>query len=339
MAEAWVGIAAVGYYVPDGVQTSSEMAELAGFPEYVFTDKIGIRQKPVAGPEEHPSDMGLKAAQAALARAEISPEMVDVIAYCGGAFYDYGLWSPAARIQHQLGALNACAFEVRNGCNGGNLGLHLVSRQLLADPELECGLVVCSDAFSRLVNYQDDRQLSLFHCSDGATAAVLLRNQPSNRLRAYTAVSDGTFVDAIRVPLGGTRMAWTPDSVAQGLDRWLIEDPEELAIVYSDLYLKNYVRVIRDAVRKSGRRVEEIDFLFTNQVKRSTLEAILQRLGLPAESSYPTIERFGHMAASDTLLALALSTEEGKIGRDDLVVLASSGTGFNWAAMVLEYRA
>lgn len=333
-----VGIAAIGCYIPRQVETSREMAEKSGFPEYVFTDKIGIRQKPVAAADEHPSEMGARAALDALERAGVSPEMIDVVVYCGGAFYDYGVWSPAARVQQEIGAINAFAFEVKNGCNGGNLGLHLASRQLMTDPEWEHALVVCSDVFSRLVNYQDDRLLTLFHCSDGATAAVLRKNEPSNRLLAYSGISDGNLVDAIRVPLGGTRIPWSQEGTDARLDHWLIEDPEGLALVFSDVYLKNYVRVVRDAVRKSGYSIADVDLLFTNQVKNSTLDAVFDALGVPRDRTLRTLEQYGHMAASDTLLALSRSLEEGRVKPGSLVVLASSGTGFNWAATVMRFQ-
>jgi 3-oxoacyl-[acyl-carrier-protein] synthase III len=332
-----VGIAAIGTHFPEGVETSREMAARSGFPEYVFVDKIGVRQKPVAAPDEHPSDLGLAAARDALARAALSPEAVDVVVYCGGAFYDYGVWSPAARIAHEIGALNAFAYEVKNGCNGGNLGLHVASRQLLDDPDLEWAVVVCSDTFSRLVNFADERLITLFHCADGATAAVLRKNHPGNRVLAYAGITDGSFVDAIRVPLGGTRVPWQAGGHGGELGCWQIEDPDRLAFVFSDLYLRNYVRVVREAVRKCGRTVADIDFLFTNQVKASTLDAIFAKLGLAPEKTCRTLERYGHLAASDTLLALAQTLAAGRIRTGDLVVLASSGTGFNWGATVVQY--
>jgi 3-oxoacyl-[acyl-carrier-protein] synthase-3 len=335
---AAVGIAAIGSYIPEGVETSREMAAKSGFPESVFVDRIGLRQKAVAAPQEHASDLGIKAALDALARARVAPEDVDLVLFCGCAFYDWGVWSPAARIQHQIGAANAFAYEVKNGCNGGNLGLHLASRHLLADPDLDCALVVCADLFSRLVDYADERLISMFPGGDGATAAVLRKHHPGNRVLSYAGISDGSLVDAVRVPFGGTRLSWDGQGGAPGrAGCWQIEDPERLAAVFSDLYLQNYVRVVREALRKCGRSLAEVDFLFTNQVKKSTHEAIFAALGLPPDKTCRTMEHFGHQACSDTLLGLAQSLAAGRIRPGDLVVLASSGIGFHWAATVLQY--
>src|SRR5215218_7978238 len=73
-----VGVTAIGKYIPQGVLTSRDLAKRSGFPEYVFAEKIGLRQKPIAGPEEHPSDLGVKAAADALRRARVSPEQIDL---------------------------------------------------------------------------------------------------------------------------------------------------------------------------------------------------------------------------------------------------------------------
>jgi 3-oxoacyl-[acyl-carrier-protein] synthase-3 len=327
-----VGIVTVGTYVPETVETSREMSEKSGFPEKVFVDRIGIRQKPIAAPDEHPGEMGAKAARDALRRAQVDPAEIDLVLFGGCAFYDYGVWSPAAHIQNAIGAFNAFAYEVKNGCNGGNLGLHLASRHLLADPDMEYALVVCSDVFSRLVNYQDERMISMFPGGDGATAALIRKGHGGNRILSYSGISDGSLVDAVRVPAGGTRV---PD-VGRG-SSWQIDDPEQLASVFANLYLKNYVHVVSEALRKSGHSVADIDFLFTNQVKKSTAQSILEALGLSPEKTCRTMELYGHLASSDTLLGLAQTLDAGRIQEGDLVVLASSGIGFHWAATVVQY--
>ncbi|MCJ8283486.1 MAG: hypothetical protein MJK14_27790, partial [Rivularia sp. ALOHA_DT_140] len=150
-----VGIASVGYYLPSGVMTAEEMSKLSNLPEIVFTEKIGINKKPIAGKDEHPSDMGMKAALKAIDNAGITPQDINLIAYCGAGDYDYRFWSRAAKIQGEIGAENAFAFEVKNFCNSGNLGIHLCRNMLLADDELTYALIICSDKLSVLLDYSD----------------------------------------------------------------------------------------------------------------------------------------------------------------------------------------
>ncbi len=99
MDTQYVGIKAIGYYLPGGVMTGHDMAELSGIPASVFVEEIGIVQKPVAGADEHPSEMGVRAALDAIGKAGVPPSAIDLIAYCGAGDYDYRFWSPAAKIQ------------------------------------------------------------------------------------------------------------------------------------------------------------------------------------------------------------------------------------------------
>ena len=64
-----VGIASIGYYIPENILTSSEMSRLSGIPLPVFLEKIGMEKKHIAAADEQPSDMGIRAAREAVKRA------------------------------------------------------------------------------------------------------------------------------------------------------------------------------------------------------------------------------------------------------------------------------
>lgn len=332
------GIAGLGTYIPPHTVTSRQMAEWSGIDEFVFREKIGMEQKHVAGPDEHPAGMGIRAAGLAIEDAGITADEIDIIAYCGLGFYDYNFWSPAAKIQDGIGARNAYTFELRNGCNGGNLGLNICRELLLGDPDKEYALVVCADKLSLAVNYADRTAISAFAFADGAVAAVLKKNHEPNRLLAYASKSDGSLADYVKMPCGGTRLPFT----GAGTDRddcfLRVTDPDALDEIFAQTYLKNYLAVIHEAMEKSGYPDQEINHLFTNQVKKSTTDSLLAGLGLDETRTMRTMREYGHMGTVDTLFCLALAREGGRIRPGDLVVLAGSAIGFTWAAMVLEYR-
>lgn len=329
-----VGIKSIGYYLPKQVLTGADMAVLSGIPPEVFAEKIGIEQKPVAGADEHPCAMGIQAALDALAKAGIPPSELDLIAYCGAGDYDYRFWSPAAKIQHEIGAHGAFAFEVRNFCNGGNLGLHICRNMLLADADYRYALVVCSDKLSHLLNYADPACLSTFIMGDGAAAAVLEKGATGNRLLAYHGITDGSLADFLKIPAGGTRVHDYADARNHLLN---VDNPQELERIFAELYLKNYQVVVRASLEKSGYCLDDVRLLLTNQVKKSLAQQILAALGLRAEQTLITLPETGHLGPMDTLFGLALSLEQGRIRPGDIVVLASSAAGFSWAALTLRW--
>ncbi|MEA5596228.1 3-oxoacyl-[acyl-carrier-protein] synthase III C-terminal domain-containing protein [Rivularia sp. UHCC 0363] len=332
-----VGIASVGYYLPSGVLTSEEMAKLSNLPEMVFTEKIGINNKPIAAKDEHPSDMGIKAALKAIDRAEITAKEIDLIAYCGAGDYDYRFWSPAAKIQDEIGAENAFAFEVRNFCNSGNLGIHLCRNMLLADDELTYALIICSDKLSVLLDYTDLDCLSTFIFADGSAAAILKKGEPSNQILSYHAMTNGKMADYLKVPLAGTKFPIDNTEIDRKLSYLKVANPKELEGTLSELYLENYQKVIHSSLRKSAYSIENVDFLFTNQVKKSLSIKILESLGLSNEQTFISLPEHGHLGAVDTIFCLTKTLESNKIKPGNLVVLASSAAGFSWAALTVKY--
>ncbi len=334
----FAGIASIGYYIPKSTISSAEISSLSGVPVHVLLDKIGMEKKHVSAPDEQPSDMGILAAKDALARAGIDPKEIGIIAYCGASFYDYRIWSPAARIQAAIGADDCYAFEVKNGCNGGNLGINLCKNLLLGDCEKKYALVVCSEKLSPLIDYADSNALSLFMVGDGAAAAVLKKGETTNRLLEYASLTDGSTVDCIKAPIGGTKIPYGSKEAdgSQGFVR--VDDPAGLDSILSQTYLENYVKVISRALAKSGYSLKDIDFLFTNQVKRSLSRDIFRSVGLSEENTVTSIRDFGHMGTVDTLFNLERAIEMGRIKPGCIAVIASSGAGFTWAAMAIRFE-
>jgi 3-oxoacyl-[acyl-carrier-protein] synthase III len=332
-----VGISGLGYFIPEGVLTSSELARLSGIPEAVFLEKIGIERKHIAGPDLHPAEMGARAARVAIENAGIDPCDLDLIVYCSLGYYDYRFWSPAAKIQDETGAKNAYSFELKNGCNGGNLGLNTCKELLLGDPRKQYALVVCSEKLSVSIDYRNIRSLSGFAFADGAVAAVLEKNYAGNSLLSYAGITDGSLSDRVRIPYGGTRMLPSVNPPEDFSCYLCVDDPEGLDRIFSDIYLRNYLSVINETLRKSGYSSRDIDQLFMNQVKKSLTHAILAGLDLAESRTIITMKEYGHMGSVDTLFGLAKAQAEGKICSGDLVVLAGSAIGFSWAATALKY--
>jgi len=332
-----VGITSIGYYIPKQVITSKEIAAISGVPFSTLTEKFGIEQKHVAGPDEHPVSMAEKAALSALAKGQIDPADIDIIAYCGAGYNDYQFWSPSSKLQHILGVPNAFTIDMKGACNGGNLAIMVCNNLLKADPTKKSALVVCGDKLSPVMNYKNKDNLPFFALGDGAAAAVLTRGEPSNELLSYEGITDGTCGDYVKVPYGGTRVTELSDDREHALH--ISVDPKKaLADISPDVFLGNFIRVIRKAVEKSGYSTPDIAWLLTNQIKKTRVLDILIELGLDENKTRSTMKDYGSIGPGDTIFALGLQQEEGLIHPGDLVVLASSGIGFTWGAQVIRYR-
>ncbi|HYO89431.1 MAG TPA: hypothetical protein VER79_12330, partial [Candidatus Limnocylindrales bacterium] len=66
-----VGIVGFGTFFPQTLETAADLAPRTGIPEAVLREKMGIRQRHIAGPEDSVTAMATRAAEKALAMAGV----------------------------------------------------------------------------------------------------------------------------------------------------------------------------------------------------------------------------------------------------------------------------
>src|SRR5262245_24436747 len=131
--------------------------------------RTGIHERRIAAPGEVTSDMGLKAAQAALAHAGVDAQAIDLI-LLGTATPDNTFPSSAVSIQAGLGITHGAAFDLQAVCSGFVFALATVDGLLKAG-SFKRALVIGSETYSRILDWTDRGTCVLF--GDGAGALVV----------------------------------------------------------------------------------------------------------------------------------------------------------------------
>jgi 3-oxoacyl-[acyl-carrier-protein] synthase-3 len=331
-----IGIAAVGIYVPEQIETAAEIARQTNIPEAVVSQKLGITCKHIAGPDDQPSQMAARAAQQALANAQVDPTEIDLIIYHGSEYKDYFVWSAAAKIQHLIGASRAYAYEIYALCAGAPLALKVARDQMRADPYLRNVLLVAAARENDLVSYTNERARFMFNFGAGGSAVLLQRGLLRNQVLESAILVDGSFSENVVMPGGGSRNPASAATIAEELHRLDVLQLDDMRDRLGGVSLPNFVRVVDEAVTKSGATREEIAFLAITHMKPSFHRELLQSLGLrPEQSVY--LDEYGHIQSVDQALALKLAQERGLLRDGDLVVLAGAGTGYTWSATAVRW--
>ena len=324
-----VGLHATASYLPERRCTAAEVGELAGIPEHVVIDKFGLREKRIAGPDEHASDLSVRAAERLLVEAGIDPEEIDVVMYYGSTWKDWAVWQAAPWIAHRLGCRNAFAVEYDNVSHGTSIALRLARDILRAEPELRNVLLVAACRESYLLDYENARSRFMFTFGDGAVAGLLAGDAQRNEVLGAHAITDGSFALQVKVSRGGSV---DPDGSAF-LD---VDDPEAMKNGLDSVSLANFVAVARGALERSNATLAELAFLCPLHMKRSMFEALLGALGV-SEDRASYLDDTGHMSGVDPLFGFDRAAREGKLTEGDLVLLLSAGTGYTWAASVVRW--
>jgi 3-oxoacyl-[acyl-carrier-protein] synthase-3 len=332
-----VGIAGTAWWLPEGVMTGEELAQRAGVPVASIVDHIGLRSKRVAGPDDHPSTMAERAAAQILRDTGTDPEDIDVVIFAFEGPLDYNGWSPAASIQNRLGMRHGFAFDLHNACCGANVALTVVAGLMDRDPDVTTGLVLTGTRFADRVDYADGASHILWTLADGATATLVRRDEASNTILGYAEITEPELADLVHIPVGGTRQPFAAPGEEGALSRYRVTDGPRFDHLMSEIYVPRYVQAVDRALEHAGLARADIALLLTNQLRLEVMDRIHDELGVARERTMRSMDFAGHIGPGDTLMNLARAQEAGMIEPGDVVVLATSGLGFSWAATVLRY--
>jgi len=186
--------------VPQRVLTNADLEQIVDTSDEWITTRTGIKQRRIAGDDETLSQFALEAARRALESAGVEPQDVDLI-ILATVTPDMPIPATACTVQHQLGCTNAAAFDLQAGCSGF-IYAQSVAKQFLLSGRARHALVIGAELLSKYLNWEDRGTCVIF--ADGAGAVLMSRGQMPRGLLASALHTDGSMVDFINMPGGGT---------------------------------------------------------------------------------------------------------------------------------------
>lgn len=331
-----VGIVSTGIYLPEKRMTAEEIAKKAQLPVEVVKEKMGIVEKPVPGEDDHTVQMGVLAAKKALEKGNVDPKNIDLIINIGEEHKEYPLWTSAIKIQEEIGAYHAWAFDVALRCGTTIMAMKVAKSLMLTDPSIETVLLAGGYRNGDFIDYENDRTRFMFNLAAGGGAVILQKNYPQNIILESDLITDGSFSEDVVVPVGGTKVPLREEHLREGLYRLDVTDPEGMKARLEQKSLQNFLKVIRNSLQKSGYTEDDIDYIAILHMKKSAHDYVLKELGLSSEQSI-YLDRYGHIGQIDQILSLELAEKEGKLKHGDIVVLVSAGIGYAWGAVTLRW--
>lgn len=332
-AQPGIGIADLATYVPERVISADDLSEASGIPADVIREKFGLNGKHLAAPDEHVGDMCVSAATDILSRTDASE--IDALVYFGSHWKEYTVWNVAPKIQRALG-IEGFSLEVINVSAGAPIALKVVGDMMRADRNLNKVLMVAASREGHLLDYSDERSRFAFNFGDGAVAVLLQRNLDRNLLLHSAIYTDGSFSDHVAVFGGGSVHPTSRDTLAAGLHHLTVEAGAEMKRRLDPITVKNFIKVARESLERSGYSEDDISMLLPIHFKRSLHDQILVELGLTEDQAI-YLSDHGHMSAVDPLFSLKLAADGKLVGDGDVVVLLAAGTGYTWAASTVAW--
>jgi 3-oxoacyl-[acyl-carrier-protein] synthase III len=327
-----IRITGVGAYAPSKTVTNLDLSRRVDTSDHWIETKTGIRERRIAEDGEAPSDMGCQAALRCLEHAGVDKTAVDLIVVAC-ATPDQSQPATACLLQEKLGiSPGQCpAFDVNSVCAGFVFALSAAQGMMLSAPnQYRNVLVVGTDAFSKIMNWQDRRTCIFF--GDGAGAVLLSQTEGDERRIHFLLGSDGRGSRFIQVPAGGSKRPVDAEVMEKQLNKFTMDGP-----AVWNFAMDTVPRTIRSLLAEHDLVPSDVDLLVLHQSNLRMIEAIMKSLEVPMDRTVTTVETYGNTAAASIPLTLEKAWQEGRLKRDSKVVLCGFGGGLSWGAALLDW--
>jgi len=323
-----IAITGSGSATPDVALDNNQLEQMVETSDEWITARTGIRQRHLADAQSSLSEIATAAAQKAIAMAGIEPKDLDLIVLATSTPDD--LFGTASNIQNLLGASKAVAFDMTAACSGFVFGMVTVS-QFIRTGVYQNVLLIGADILSRWVDWSDRGTCILF--GDGAGAVVMQANE-SDRLLGFELRSDGTQHKSLQLAYTAqTKELVNGITVSQGTYQPITMNGKE---IYR-FAVQKVPEVIEKALFRANLTAQEVDWLLLHQANQRILDAVAQRLNIPAQKVISNLANYGNTSAASIPLALDEAVRQGKIQAGDIIAASGFGAGLTWGATIFQW--
>ena len=322
-------ITAVGHYVPDKILSNKDLEKMVDTNDEWIRTRTGIVERRIVEPGVASSDMGARAAEAALRNRGISAAEVELI-IVATVTPDMFFPSTACLIQHKIGASRAWGFDLSGACSGFLFALQTAT-QFIESGTHSRVLVVGTDTMSSITDYTDRNTCVLF---GDAAAAVLVEPSTEEGYGILDTIvrCDGSGRDALYMRAGGSLMPATHETVDKRL-HYIYQDGKSVFKVA----VVSMADVSAEIMERNALSGKDVDWLVPHQANLRIIDATAKRMGLDSSKVMINIDRYGNTTAATIPLCLSEWWQQGRLRRGQRVVLASFGAGYTWGAILVRW--
>jgi 3-oxoacyl-[acyl-carrier-protein] synthase III len=308
-----------GTSLPEAVLTNADLETRMDTSDAWIVERTGIRERRVAAPSDTTASLATAAGQAALDRAGVAADQVDLVVLATMT-PDQIFPATASAVQHALGTAGA-AFDLNAACAGFVYALHAAASMLVTGG-LRHVLLIGAERCTAIIDPADRGTAILF--GDGAGALLLgAVDDPAPDAPGIMGIDlggDGSGREFLQVPPGEQFMRMDGREVFRRATRGVVAS-------------------CGAALERAGVTPDELALLVPHQANQRIIDAVAGRFGLPPERVAVNIDRYGNTSAASVPIALAEAVDAGRLAPGDRALLTAIGGGMAWASAVIRWGA
>jgi 3-oxoacyl-[acyl-carrier-protein] synthase-3 len=317
-------ITGTGGYLPENVMTNHDLEKIVDTTDQWIRERTGIEQRHIAAEGQTMVDLAEVAARRAIESAGIDTQEIDLIIIATST-PDKIFPSSACILQARLDIHGCPAFDIQAVCTGFIYAL-TVAEKFIKSGSSKTALVIGAEVFSHILNWKDRTTCVLF--GDGAGAVILQANEDTGILSTHIH-ADGKYENLLLVPYG----------IADGYEK--VKAGEAFVEMKGNEVFKVAVntlgRIVDETLAANHMMKSDIDWLVPHQANIRIITATAKKLKMSMDQVVVTINKHGNTSAASVPLALDVAVRDGRIKRNELLLLEAFGGGFTWGSVLTRF--
>ena len=330
-------IKGTGYYVPENIVTNDDLSKIMDTSDEWIQERTGIQQRHFATKgKDTTTNMGVRAAEMAIAKANINKEDIDFLIFATLS-PDYYFPGCGVLAQKELGLNTIGALDIRNQSSGFVYALS-VADQFIKKGMYKNILVIASETQSPALDLTTRGRNMAVLFGDGAGAVILSQTEEEGKgILSSHLHSEGAYAEELAIITPGVGKKWVTELIKEN-------NPEDISYfphMNGQFVFKNAVvrfsEVIVEGLKHNNLTEKEIDLFIPHQANLRISQFIQQKFKLSDDKVFNNIQKYGNTTAASIAIALAEAVEQKRIKENDLVLLAAFGSGFTWGSVVIRW--
>ena len=293
--------------------------------------RTGICERRVISDGETLTSLSSKAAESAMKMAQWNADSIDLVILATSTPDD--LFGSAPKVQAEIGAKHAVAFDLTAACSGFLFAL-VTAAQFLKGGDIKRALVIGADQLTRWVDWDDRRSCVLF--GDGAGAIALEQlNDGKDGLIDFKLRSDGRRGNCLNLPNIEEFETLIPGLVHQkgGFSNIQMNGKEVYKFAVREVPI-----ILEELLETNQIPADQLDWLLLHQANQRILDSVAERFSISTDKVLSNLASYGNTSAATIPLMLDEAVKDGRVQSGHLIASSGFGAGLSWGAALFRWQ-
>ena len=318
-----IKITGVGYYLPENIETSEQLAPKIGKSVDWIMSRTGVQERRV-------SDIDVDLMGAKASKLALKNKVPDLILNASGVGKQV-IPDTSVFIQKELGFKGVPSFTIHSTCLSFLVALNTAAN-FISQNTYKKILIVSSDRGTRGRNYDEPESAALL---GDAAAAVLVEKALDDEESCILDFTMNTYPEGshlTEVRGGGTNLH-PHDSETKFADNlFTMNGP----MIYK-MARKTVYNQIQLDLKNNNLKADDIDLVIPHQASGLAIKAYSKYGGFSNDKVVNILDKTGNCVAASLPLALAIAYKDNRIKRGDLIYFVGTGAGLSVASCLIKF--